>query len=208
MKKEIYDEIIGKCKESKLIIVSKFRTNEQILEYYNYGHYLFGENRVQDLVKKYEALPKNIEWHLIGHLQTNKVKYIAPFVSLIHSVDSISLLREIEKQARKVNRVIDVLIQFNLANEDTKSGIHNIDEFKEMIELDLPHVYIKGIMVMGPNVDDKNEIYKIFKEAYEFKEKLHTLYPQITELSMGMSHDYKIAIQNHSTYLRVGSILF
>lgn len=208
MKKEIYDTIVKECKESKVIIVSKFRTNEQILEYYNYGHRIFGENRVQDLVEKEKALPKDIEWHFIGHLQKNKVKYIIPFISLIHSVDSIPLLNEIEKQATKINRIIDVLIQFNLAEEESKSGIHTIDEFKEMMKLNLPHVHIKGIMVIGPHVDDKNKINEIFLKAYKLKETLHTLYPQINELSMGMSQDYKIAIQNHSTYLRIGSMFF
>ena len=179
------------------------------MEYYHAGHRDFAENRVQELMGKQQDLPKDINWHMIGHLQSNKVKYIAPFITMIHSVHSLSLLDEIEKQASKHNRVIPVCIQFNLAKEDTKSGFA-YEEWREIMLYvqKKTHVSVVGIMVMGPNVKEKEKIEQVFKQAYTLKEEIRSEYPNVVELSMGMSHDYVLALQNGSTMIRVGSILF
>jgi pyridoxal phosphate enzyme (YggS family) len=199
----------------KLIAVSKTKPNSDILEAYAAGQRIFGENHVQELVKKYEELPKDIEWHLIGHLQTNKVKYIAPFVSLIHGVDSLKLLIEVNKQALKNNRIIDCLLQIYIADEESKFGL----DFAEAVELlrsdefkELKNIRIKGLMGIATNTEN---IKKIAEEFYE----LRTLFKGIktsffrnndyfTELSMGMSSDYKIAIEQGSTMVRLGSTIF
>lgn len=210
MNKKIYEEILEDCKDkAKLIVVSKYRSENELLAYYHAGHRSFGENRVQELCKKYEHLPKDIEWHMIGHLQSNKVKYIAPFITMIHSVHSLSLLDEINKQAAKVNRVIDVCIQFNLAKEESKSGFAYEDwESVMAYAKDKAHIKVIGIMVMGPNVDDENKIAMVFNEAKQLFNTIKNAYPQIKELSMGMSHDYKLALSFGATMIRVGSILF
>lgn len=210
MNKEIYEQIINDCgMNAKLIVVSKYRSEEQLLEYYNEGQRYFGENRVQELCEKYEHLPKDIEWHMIGHLQSNKVKYIAPFISMIHSVHSLSLLDEIEKQATKVERIIPVCIQYNLAKEETKSGFA-YEEWEEVMQYanNKSHVKVVGIMVMGPNVEDEEKIVHVFHEAKQLFTTIKNSYPQICELSMGMSHDYKLALSSGATMIRVGSILF
>jgi len=199
----------------KLIAVSKTKPNEEILEAYNAGQRVFGENQVQELVDKYEALPKDIEWHLIGHLQTNKVKYIAPFINLIHSVDSLKLLKEIDKQAQKNDRIIDCLLQVYIADEDTKFGLG----FDEVIELlrseefaELKHVRIIGVMGIATNTESLKQIKDEFHELRVFFEGLKQSFfrkeDSFKEISMGMSSDYKIAIEQGSTMIRVGSTIF
>lgn len=197
-----------------LIAVTKTYSPEIILEAYNAGHKIFGENKVQELVDKYEALPKDIEWHLIGHLQTNKVKYIAPFVKLIHSVDSLKLLQEINKQALKNNRVIDCLLQIYIAKEETKFGL----DFKEAENLLasnefklLQNVKIVGLMGMATNTDNKEQISEEFRSLklyFDSIRKSQILNPKSQILSMGMSSDYQIAIPEGSTMLRIGSAIF
>ena len=190
-----------------LIAVSKTKPNEMLLEAYNAGQRHFGENYVQELVDKESQLPKDIHWHFIGHLQSNKVKYIAPFVYLIHGVDSFSLLKEINKQAQKNNRVIDCLLQIYIAQEETKFGL----DFKEASEIlnssefkDLNNIQIKGFMAMASNTDDESRIKKEFKSLKDFSKQ----YPQYNTLSFGMSSDYKLAVQEGSTMIRVGSSIF
>jgi PLP dependent protein len=197
-----------------LIAVTKTHPIEKLQEVYAAGHRIFGENKVQELVDKYEALPKDIEWHLIGHLQTNKVKFIAPFIALIHSVDSLKLLQEIDKQAAKNNRIINCLLQLHIAKEETKFGF----DYAEVEQLftsttlnDLKNIKIVGLMGMASNSENKIEIATEFAELAHFYEK-HKLFTKtnvaFAQLSMGMSSDYAIAIANGSTMIRVGSSIF
>jgi pyridoxal phosphate enzyme (YggS family) len=199
----------------KLIAVSKTKPIESIKEAYDAGQRIFGENMVQEMVGKYEQLPKDIEWHLIGHLQTNKVKYIAPFVSLIHSVDSIKLLKEINKQALKNDRVIDCLLQIYIADEDSKFGL----DFSDTVELlrsdefkDLKNVRIRGLMGIATLTDNPKVIRDEFHELKTLFEGLKEAFfikdPAFSEISMGMSSDYKIAIEQGSTMIRLGSTIF
>ncbi len=201
--------------EVKLIAVSKTKPVESITEAYNAGQRVFGENMVQELVEKYEKLPKDIEWHVIGHLQTNKVKYIAPFVSMIHSVDSLKLLQEINKQAAKNNRIIDCLLQIYIADEDTKYGL----DFAEAIELLrseefrlLQNVRIRGVMGIATLTDNQRMIREEFYELRTLftgmKETFFRKESYFNEISMGMSGDYKIALEQGSTMIRLGSTLF
>ncbi len=190
-----------------LIAVSKTKPNEMLLEAYKSGQRHFGENYVQELVDKETQLPKDIHWHFIGHLQSNKVKYIAPFVYLIHGVDSFSLLKEINKQAQKNNRVIDCLLQIYIAQEETKFGLDfneasdilNSVEFKE-----LKNIQIKGFMAMASNTEKEEQIRKEFKSLKEFSKQ----FPDYNTLSFGMSGDYLLAIEEGSTMIRVGSSIF
>lgn len=194
-----------------LVAVSKTKPNEAILEAYQAGQRIFGENKVQELTEKHESLPKDIEWHMIGHLQSNKVKYIAPFVSLIHGVDSFKLLKEINKRAAQNERVINCLLQIHIAEEDTKFGF---DE-KEVIELikseafqHLKNIKVVGLMGMATFTDDENQIRKEFKSLKNLFDKLQISNHQFQILSMGMSGDYQIAIEEGSTMIRVGSSIF
>jgi hypothetical protein len=194
-------------KDVTLIAVSKTKPNAMLLEAYEAGQRNFGENYVQELVDKHEQLPKDINWHFIGHLQSNKVKYIVPFVYLIHGVDSFSLLKEINKQGQKNNRIINCLLQLYIAKEETKFGLDfneasaiiNSDEFNE-----LKYISIKGFMAMASNTDNSQQIQKEFASLKHFSLK----FPQYSILSFGMSSDYKIAIQEGSTMIRVGSSIF
>lgn len=199
----------------KLVAVSKTKPIEDLQEAYNAGQRIFGENMVQEMVEKYEKLPKDIDWHLVGHLQTNKVKYIAPFVSLIQAVDSMKLLQEIDKQALKNNRIIDCLIQVYIADEDTKYGLG----FDEVIELlrstefqELKNVRIIGLMGIATNTDNTKHIKDEFYELQMFfkgvKQSFFRQEESFKELSMGMSADYKIAIELGSTMVRIGSTIF
>ena len=201
--------------KTKLIAVSKTKPNEAILNLYEKGHRDFGENKVQELVEKYESLPKDINWHFIGHLQTNKVKYIAPFVHLIHSVDSPKLLKEINKQGAKAERVLPCLLQFKVAAEETKYGFG----FEEAIELlnsesyqTYKNIDIHGVMGMGTFTDNSDQVRKEFQTLAHYfqalKEKYFFGIPQFKEVSMGMSGDYAIAQEEGSTMVRVGSLLF
>jgi pyridoxal phosphate enzyme (YggS family) len=198
-----------------LIAVSKTKPVSDLQEAYDAGQRAFGENKVQELVDKAEVLPKDIQWHLIGHLQTNKVKYIAPFVHLIHAVDSLKLLVEINKQAEKNERIIDVLLQFHIAQEETKFGL-SLEEAQELIESNAfqscQHIRVVGIMGMASFVDDEQQIHRefqtlkgVFDQLKVTKFKGNTYFK---EISMGMSGDYQIAIEEGSTMIRVGSSIF
>jgi pyridoxal phosphate enzyme (YggS family) len=197
----------------QLVVVSKFRPIEQLKEVYESGEREFAENRVQEMVTRYEALPKDINWHLIGHLQTNKVKYIAPFVSLIHSVDSLELAQEISKQALKNNRIIPILLQVHVAQEDSKFGLK-----PEMVEtvckqiIELPNVKIKGVMGMATFTEDEILIKKEFRQLKgifdDLKETNFKNEENFNTVSMGMSGDYKLAVEEGSTLVRIGSLVF
>ncbi|WP_462265098.1 YggS family pyridoxal phosphate-dependent enzyme [Mucilaginibacter sp.] len=197
------------------VAVSKTKPVQDIQQAYDAGQRRFGENTVQELVDKQEQLPKDIEWHLLGHLQTNKVKYIAPFISLIQSADSLKLLQEIDKQAAKNKRIIDCLLQIYIADEETKYGL----SFDEAIELlrskefaDLRHVRIRGLMGIATNTDNERQIKEEFYELDTFfqgmKESFFKGKSDFDELSIGMSSDYKIAIEQGSTMVRLGSSVF
>ncbi|MGC6432887.1 MAG: YggS family pyridoxal phosphate-dependent enzyme [Crocinitomicaceae bacterium] len=198
-----------------LVAVSKTKPIDAILEKYNQGQRIFGENKVQELVAKYEGLPKDIEWHLIGHLQTNKVKYIAPFVSLIHSIDSLKLLKEVNKEAKKNNRVINCLLQFHIAQEETKYGL-NLEEAKSLLEseefIQMENVSVVGIMGMASFSDDENQVrdeFRILENTFSIlKSHYFKFNDNFKEISMGMSGDYKVAIEEGSTMIRVGSLIF
>lgn len=201
---------------AKLVAVTKTKPIELLQEAYDANCKVFGENKVQEMVSKWEVLPKDIEWHLIGHLQTNKVKYMAEFVSLIHSVDSLKLLQEIDKQAAKHQRRIDCLLQIYIAKEDTKFGLSeeealeilHSEEFKAM-----KNIRIVGVMGMATNTDDLTQIRLEFRSLKAFFEQLKSTFQStehlaLTEISMGMSGDYLIAAEEGSTLVRVGSAIF
>lgn len=192
-----------------LIAVSKTKTNEEIMEAYNAGQRDFGENRVQELLPKAEALPKDIRWHLIGHLQSNKVKYIAPFVHMIHSVDSEKLLAEVNKQAAKCNRVIPVLLQIFIAQEETKFGF-SFEEAEAALQnaANYPNTKITGFMGMATNTDDEAQVAKEFSSLHDFFTKQKAEHPGLSVLSTGMSSDWQLAVQKGSTMIRVGSSIF
>lgn len=211
--KELNKEI--KPSKAKLVAVSKTKPAEDLQEAYDAGQRIFGENQVQELVEKYEKLPKDIQWHLIGHLQTNKVKYIAPFISLIESVDSLKLLQEINKQALKHSRVIDCLLQVYIADEETKFGL----SYDELIELlrspeyaELKNVRIVGLMGIATNTEVVKQINDEFHELRVLFDGIKASFfrkdEHFKEVSMGMSSDYKIALEQGSTMIRVGSTIF
>lgn len=207
--KDKYNEIINELRDkATLVAVSKTKPVEDILELYNLGQRDFGENYVQELTDKAAQLPKDIRWHFIGHLQSNKVKYIAPFVHLIHGVDSESLLKEINKQAIKNNRIIDCLLQVHIATEETKFGFdeHELNQAHGLHELN--NVNIKGLMGMASFSDDMNLVRSEFKKLKTIYNQLSTSHSQLSTLSMGMSGDYKIAIKEGSNMVRIGSLLF
>lgn len=199
----------------KLVAVSKTKPIEDIQEAYHSGQRVFGENLVQELVDKYEQLPKDIEWHMIGHLQTNKVKYIAPFISLIHGVDSIKVLKEINKHGLKHKRTIDCLLQIDIADEDTKHGFDHV-ELIEMLESDelkeLANIRIRGLMGIATNTDNEKVIKEEFYELKMLFDGVKVSYfrkeDSFDTLSMGMSSDYKIAIEQGSNMVRLGSTIF
>lgn len=209
-----YHSIIAQLNPQKvqLIAVSKTKPNEDIIELYNLGQRAFGENYVQELVDKAAFLPKDIQWHFIGHLQSNKVKYIAPFVHLIHGVDSEKLLQEINKQAIKQNRIIDCLLQVHIATEETKFGFDadSIDEFILSGRLaQYPNIQIKGLMGMASFSEDTNLLTKEFTTLKQiFDQAAIQLGNQFTILSMGMSGDYPLAVSIGSNMVRIGSLLF
>lgn len=194
-----------------LVAVSKTKPILDLQEAYNAGQRVFGENKIQEMTTKWEALPKDIEWHMIGHVQRNKVKYMASYVSLIHGVDSLKLLKEIDKQAKKHQRVINCLLQIHIAEEETKFGLDaseltnlvQTDEFKE-----LDHVQVVGVMGMATFTKNSSQIRKEFKALKSIFDSLQKLLPQVTFISMGMSGDYKIAIEEGSNMVRIGSSIF
>ena len=193
----------------QIIAVSKTKTKDQILKIYNAGHRDFGENKIQEMRIKYDELPKDIKWHMIGHVQTNKVKYIARFVSLIHAVDSIKLLKEINKQAIKNNINIRCLIQIKIAKEESKNGISK-DKLNDLMcfSNNLKNINIVGLMGMATYTNNKDIINSEFKELSILFNNLKTSYPKLSVLSIGMSDDYLIAIKNGSNMIRVGSKIF
>lgn len=200
---------------TRLVAVSKTKPVNLVMQAYEAGQREFGENKVQEMVEKYEQMPKDIDWHMIGHLQTNKVKYIAPFVKLIHGVDSEKLLRTIDKEAKKTNRVIDCLLQVHIAEEETKFGLSD-EEVGQLLSAEvinhLPNVRIVGLMGMATNTDDQQQVTKEFRHLNELFSsiKASVNHPGVVmkELSMGMSSDYLLAIAEGSTVVRVGSAIF
>ena len=198
-----------------LVAVSKTKPISDIKILYDEGQRIFGENKVQELVLKYQDLPKDIHWHLIGHLQSNKVKFIAPFISLIHSVDSLSLLKEIERQAQKNNRVIDCLLQFHIASEETKYGL-DFSEAEELLKskefAEMKHVRIVGVMGMASFSEDEALVRAEFKNLksifLELKNHFFSQEDSFCNISMGMSGDYETAIEEGSNMVRIGSLLF
>ena len=199
----------------RLVAISKYHPNEYIEAAYEEGQRVFGESHEQELRAKHETLPHDIEWHFIGHLQTNKVKYIAPYVSMIEAVDSLKLLREIEKQAAKNERIIDVLLELHIATEETKYGL-TPDACRELLKggewRSMSHVRICGLMMMASNVDDEQQIRNEFRTGRalfdELKEQYFADMPYFCERSWGMSHDYPIACQEGSTMVRIGTTIF
>jgi len=199
----------------QLVAVSKTKPAALLMEAYVHGQRAFGENKVQELAWKFDELPKDIEWHFIGHMQTNKVKYIAPFVHLIHGVDSFKLLKTIDAEAKKVTRIIPCLLQFHIAEEETKFGL-SMDEVTEMLKSDefhhLKNIQISGVMGMATYTDDEKQIRKEFATLKTIFETLKSAYfsesPEFREISMGMSGDYLIAVEEGSTMVRIGSTIF
>lgn len=209
--RQFEDELRGRA---RLIAVTKTKPVPQLREAYDAGCRLFGENKVQEMADKQPQLPPDVQWHLIGHLQTNKVKYIAPFVALIHSVDSLKLLQEIDKQAAKHHRVIDCLLQIHIADEEAKFGL-SPDEAETLLtapELDrLAHMRITGLMGLATNTDDQAQVRREFrglKQLYDTLAAIQRPTIQFHELSMGMSGDYRIAVEEGSTLVRIGSAIF
>lgn len=198
-----------------LVAVSKTKPNEAILEAYQFGQRIFGENRAQELTDKAEVLPKDIEWHMIGHLQRNKVKYIAPLVSVIHAVDSLRLLQEIDKEAKKNERIIKVLLQFHIAEEETKYGL-NLDEARELLTseqyLNMNNIDVTGVMGMATFTENETQVRKEFQTLQSIfetlKDEFFATQDSFKEISMGMSGDYQIAIDEGSTMVRIGSSIF
>lgn len=194
-----------------LVAVSKTKPVSDIEEAYNAGQLIFGENKIQEMVNKYEVLPKDIEWHMIGHLQSNKIKYMAHFVDLIHGVDSLKTLKEIDKQARKHQRLIKCLLQVKIAKEDSKFGlsIENVENILNSEELsNLKNTQVVGLMGMASFTSDMEEVNKEFSSLKLLYDQLNKHNHKLTILSMGMSGDYKIAIENGSNMIRVGSAIF
>lgn len=194
-----------------LVAVSKFKPEEDIMGAYKCGQRIFGESRVQELLCKYESLPKDIKWHFIGHLQTNKVKYIVPFISMIHSVDSIKLLEDINTQAEKNGRIIDCLLQIHISKEETKFGFtydECVDALDTIKASGLKNVRIVGLMGMATNTDDMSIVKNEFKGLKDFYDSVRGAYSSFSVLSMGMSHDYTVAIEEGSTMVRIGSRIF
>ncbi len=214
------EENISRIKSSlpssvKLIAVSKTKPSSDIQQAYDAGQRIFGENKVQELVSKYDTLPKDIEWHMIGHLQSNKVKYMAHFVALIHGVDAFSLLKEINKQAQKNNRIQNVLLQFHVAQEETKFGF-SFEEAEQMLSSNeyknLENISIVGVMGMASFTENQVQIHAEFKMLKSYFDQLKTQFFSdnnlFKEISMGMSGDYQIAIEEGSTMVRIGSSIF
>ena len=194
-----------------LVAVSKTKSNEEILEAYKSGQRVFGENKIQEMAHKWKTLPNDIQWHMIGHVQRNKVKYMAEFVTLIHGVDSLKLLMEINKQAKKYNRKISCLLQMHIAEEDTKFGL-DMSELDAIIKSEefrqLENIKIVGLMGMATFTNDESQIRKEFKHLKCIFDELKNLLPDVSTLSMGMSGDYTIAIEEGSNMVRIGSSIF
>ena len=211
IQKQLLSIFEGLPKQVHLVAVSKTKLNADIEEAYAAGQRIFGENKIQEMTQKWETLPKDIQWHMIGNVQTNKVKYMAPYVSLIHGVDRYKLLKEINKQAAKSDRVIDCLLQMHIAQEDSKFGFNKEELQAVVIDLKtnpLPHIRIKGLMGIATFTDNQDQIRSEFKMLKQQFDWLQTQHPEANELSMGMSGDYALAIEEGSTMIRVGSKIF
>lgn len=209
-------EVLGNLPEGvRLVAISKFHPNEYIEAAYKEGQRVFGESHEQELARKVESLPKDIEWHFIGHLQTNKVKYIAPYIAMIEAVDSLKLLKEINKQAAKHDRVVKVLLELHIAAEETKYGL-TLDACRQLLEegewKEMKNVQICGLMMMASHVDDQHQIASEFDTVARFFDEVKAKYfadcPEFCERSWGMSHDYQLAVQHGSTMVRVGTTIF
>lgn len=213
----MFIQIISQIQQypARLVAVSKTHPVDKILEIYQQGQRIFGENRPQEMLEKQAALPADIQWHMIGHLQTNKVKYIAPFVAMIHSVDSLKLLQEIERQAQKHQRVIDCLLQFHIASEETKFGL---DEQEAIALLESPeyaamkHIRICGVMGMATFTDNQQQVREEFRHLKNLFDRIKSRFfagqDHFKEISMGMSGDWKMALEEGSTLVRIGSLIF
>ena len=198
-------------KNITLVAVSKTKPVSSLLQAYDAGQRVFGENKIQEMASKWEEMPKDIQWHMIGHVQTNKVKYMAPFVDLIHTVDSLKLLREINKQAAKHDRVINCLLQIKIAEEEHKFGLDHQDALQLLakdIQATLPHVSIVGLMGMASFTENKTQIETEFKKLSTLHKEFIKQHPKLTVLSMGMSSDYTLALDHGSTMVRIGSSIF
>lgn len=209
-------EVLGSLPAGvRLVAISKFHPNEYIEAAYAEGQRIFGESHEQELSKKVETLPKDIEWHFIGHLQTNKVKYIAPYIAMVEAVDSLKLLKEINKQAAKHDRVVKVLLELHIAEEETKYGL-TLDACRQLLEegewREMKHVQICGLMMMASHIDDEAQIASEFDTAANFFDEVKNKYfaddDAFCERSWGMSHDYQIAVKHGSTMVRVGTTIF
>lgn len=197
--------------EVTLVAVSKTKPVSDLMDAYNEGQRVFGENKIQEMAEKWEKMPKDISWHMIGHVQTNKVKYMAPFVDLIHAVDSFKLLKEIDKQAKKNNRVINCLLQIKIAEEESKFGLNEQEAINLLDNEDvkkLTNVHIQGLMGMATFTSNPQQIKDEFNMIMSFFKSLQPKYPQIKTLSIGMSGDYELAIEYGSTMVRIGSSIF
>lgn len=205
-----YEELLKELKDTKLVVVSKKRSQEQIMDYYNKGQRIFGENRTEELLQKVD-LPADIEWHFIGHLQRNKVRKVLPYLACIESVESLDLVEVLDTEAKRIYKVIPILVQFNFAKEDTKTGLSYEDAIPFIEKcLTFSNVKVNGIMCMGPHTDDTDEIEKVFEEAHQCFLMLQNHFGSdtIKECSMGMSDDYPLALKHNSTIVRIGSKLF
>ena len=206
--KEIRDSI---NKDVELVAVSKTKSNKEILEAYNAGQKVFGENKIQEMTEKYEVLPKDIKWHMVGHVQSNKIKYMAPYVDLVHGIDSLKSLKILNKEAKKNNRVIRCLLQLKISDEFTKFGLSK-EEIESILNsiniLDLMNINVAGIMTIGSFTENMNVVVKEFDKTKKIFDSLKTAFPNLKILSMGMSNDYKIAINHGSNMVRVGSLIF
>lgn len=195
----------------KLVAISKTKPNEDLMEAYEAGQRIFGENKIQEMTDKWEQLPKDIEWHMVGHVQRNKVKYMAPYVSLIHAVDSLKLLKEINKRAKQNERTIHCLLQIKIAEEDSKFGISR-DEAREILESEaykkMKHARIVGLMGMATFTDDEAQVRQEFERLQHIAADFQKDFPELTEVSMGMSGDYHIALECGTTMVRIGSSIF
>ena len=215
VKKNLHEVLATLSDGVRLVAISKYHPAEYIMAAYEEGQRVFGESHEQEIREKHEALPKDIEWHFIGHLQTNKVKYIVPYISMIEAVDSLKLLREIEKQAAKHDRVVRVLLELHIAEEATKYGL-TLDDCRQLLAdgewRDMPHVKICGLMMMASNTDDEARIINEFQTAERFFDEVKNNYfasdPDFCERSWGMSDDYLLAQQHGSTMVRIGTRIF
>ncbi len=206
--KEIHDYI---KKEIALVAVSKTKSNKEILEAYNAGQKVFGENKIQEMTKKYAELPKDIKWHMVGHVQSNKIKYMAPYVDLVHGIDSLKSLKILNKEAKKNNRTIKCLLQLKISDELTKFGLSEkeIESILNSINiLGLKNINVAGIMTIGSLTNNMDIVIKEFKKTKKIFEDLKNNFPNLKILSMGMSKDYKTAIKYGSNMIRVGSLIF